>query len=109
MRSTNSWRVRGWWVHALAHELLQADKLSVQFLQASISALFLSIDGLWNQVLQATHFVGDAAGVVFALAAGGLELGNHGFNFQQRGVEALSALLLGGLQCLGVLGELIKQ
>lgn len=78
-------------------------------MQARIRALLLSVDGLWNEVLQTADLVADAARVVFASPAGSLQLRNDGFDFGKCGVEALGALLLGALELLGILGELIEE
>lgn len=107
-RLWNGW-TGGRWVHALSHELLQAFELSIQLLEARIGGLFLSINGLWNQVLQSAHLVGDAARLVLASAAGRLELCNNRFDFCQCAVKALGSLLFSGLQLLGIFGELVKE
>ena len=84
-RCANSWG--GWrWVHSLAHKLLQALQLSVQLLESDIGSVLLDIDSPWNQVLEAADFVCDAARLVFTVAAGLLELGDHGFDFGEGAV-----------------------
>lgn len=53
--------------------------------------------------------VPDALGLIFSPPVGGLEVTDHGLEFEQRIVQLLIPLLFGGLQFFGVLGELFHK